>query len=318
MNNYLKIKFPYLTDFFETALNGAKNKVANSIIFYGPNIAAQYYFALSLAKDLNCREHKTDECRCINCNWIKENKHPAVMTVSKIDNKNDNSKTVISKEQADTVKDMLVNSSDYHRVFIFCDADFKVLTPSEKQNIEEFGKLGFCLPHSPSEELSWYPKGLNKTCFQDVCANALLKSIEEPPENVTFVFLTENKDDLISTIVSRSQAFFVPGVNKVNYDSSFWRDNLSQYPDFDRSNTLRFSRLLFEYQEQQGFCVKEILNSLQSYLKEIIKNNTDNQLLCLKANKDIEQIQHYKKMSDAYIKEQIIYEDLAFYLAGMK
>lgn len=315
MNELLKNKYPYLTDFFKTIFDSEKQNVANSLIFYGSDILAQYYFALSVAKSLNCKGSKDENCECINCTWIKENKHPAIMTISKIDNKSDKSKTVISKEQVDSMRDLLVNSSDYHRVFIFCDADFKTLSVQEKDHLKSYCDLGICLPESESEELSWYPKGLTRACFQDVAANSILKSIEEPPQNVTFIFLAEDKNDLIQTIISRSQSFFVPSFIKEAYDISFLEESLGNYPEFNVADALKFSKLLLEYQVEKDLTPKYILDCVQFYLKEVIKANLDNKTLMHKAYLDIEKIQDSKKMIDSYIKEQVVYEDLAFYLA---
>lgn len=315
MNEMLKNKYPYLTSFFKTIFDSEKQNVANSLIFYGSDILAQYFFALNVAKSLNCLGSKDENCDCINCTWIKENKHPAIMTISKIDNKSDKSKTVISKEQVDSMRDLLVNSSDYHRVFIFCDADFRTLSEQEKKNIEEYKTLGICLPECESEDLSWYPQGLTRACFQDVAANSLLKSIEEPPKNVTFIFLAEDKNDLIQTIISRSQSFFVPSFIKETYDIGFLEKSLKNYPDFCLEEALKFSKLLLDYQIENDLTPKYVLDCVQFYLKEVMKANLSNKQLLTKIYSDIEKIQDSKRMIDAYVKEQVVYEDLAFYLA---
>lgn len=315
MNELLENKYPYLTNFFKAVFDSQKQNVANSLIFYGSDVLVQYYFALSVAKTLNCTGSKDENCNCVNCNWIKENRHPAVMTISKVDNKNDKSKTVISKEQVDSMQDLLVNSSDYHRVFIFCDADFKILSEKENERINSFKDLKVALPESESDELSWFPKGLTRECFQDVAANSLLKSIEEPPSDVTFIFLTEDKNDLIQTIISRSQSFFVPNFNKEEYEIEFLEDYFQDYPDFNKDIALKLSKFLFDYQVENNLTAKYILDCIQFYLKEIIKSNLGNKLLVLKAYSDIEKVQESKKMLDSYVKEQLVYEDLAFYLA---
>ena len=221
MNRILENKYPYLTNFFKTAIE--QNRLFHSLIFYGSNNYIQYAMALELARQLNCLEEGSDNCNCQNCRWIKENKHPAVMTISKIDNKTDSSKTVISEDQINMVLDTLVNSSDYHRVFIFCDAEIKQLKSFEQREYEEFKSTGFMSPQADGEEKNWYPSGINTTCLSTVAANAMLKSIEEPSSNVTFVFLTNNKDDLLQTIVSRSQAFSVPDAKSSNYDVEFFK-----------------------------------------------------------------------------------------------
>lgn len=313
MNNLLKTKFPYLTNFFQTALRSENACVANSIILYGMDVLAQYYLALNLAKELNCTGDKSEDCDCINCSWIKSNKHPAVMTISKVDNKNDSSKSVISKDQVDMVRDLLVNTSDYHRVFIFCDADFKQLSESELSRIESFGDLKINLPSSESQDSGWFPKGLTRACFQDVAANSLLKSIEEPPCGVTFVFLTEDKNDLIQTVVSRSQCFYVPSFVRESSETSFLSGWLDEYPNLDKSEALRFSKHLYDYQIKEEIRSESVLNAIQNYLGEFVRANLSSKNLVNKTIKDIEKIEVYKKMLASYVKEQSVYDEIAFY-----
>ena len=191
----LSDKYEFLTDFFEKSI--ANSKLAHSLLFYGNDLNSQYTMAIEIARLLNCVGDKSDDCQCLNCKWIREGTHPAVLTISRKDSKSedDSTKTVISIKQAEMVRNMLVTASDYHRVFIFCDRD-------DDNNIQ----------------------GLNKFNLQDAVANSLLKSIEEPASNVTFIFLTQDKSDLISTIVSRCQCFFLPTKIRREYNFDLIRD----------------------------------------------------------------------------------------------
>ncbi len=314
MNSILDNKYPYLTNFFITAIS--QNRLFHSIILYGSNNYIQYALAMELARQLNCLEEKQENCNCQNCRWIRENKHPAVMTISKIDNKTDSSKTVISEEQVNFVLDTLVNSSDFHRVFIFCNADIKKLSSAEMKDYEEYKSTGFSLPQEISEDKIWYPSGVNTNCFSSVAANSMLKSIEEPPSNVTFIFLTNNKDDLLQTIVSRSQAFYVPDKRIEEYNIDFFKKYFNNYPQFNRANALDFASDLFLYQSENNLEGEYIIDCIQFYLKELAKANIENKIFLNKIFKDIEKTENSKKMLRSYIKEQTVYEDLAFYFAN--
>ncbi len=315
MNEVLNRKYPYLSNFFEEAIS--QNRLFHSIILYGSNNYIQYALALELARQLNCLEDKRPNCECRNCRWIKENKHPAVMTVSKIDNKKDSSKTVISEDQINMILDTLVNSSDYHRVFIFCDAEMKKLSAAEKSDYEEFSSTGFILPQENKDDKIWFPSGINTNCFSTVAANAMLKSIEEPSSGVTFIFLTNNKDDLLQTIVSRSQAFYVPDAKYTEYETGFLKKYFDNYPVFNKNSVLDFSQALLNYQSENSLEPTYIIDCIQFYLTEMLKANTQNQLLTRKIYKDIEKTEESKKMLQAYIKEQTVYENLAFYFAEL-
>jgi len=250
MNKVLDNKYPYLMNFFDTAIK--QNRLFHSIILHGSNRYLQYAVALELARKLNCLEDGKDDCNCQNCRWIRDNKHPAIMTISRIDNKNDTSHTVISRKQVNDILDSLITSSDYHRVLIFCDAEMKHLKQEEMVEYQEFKTIEFKTPQEEDEGKVWYPSGINHTCFHSEAANAMLKSIEEPSSKVTFIFLTNNKDDLLQTIVSRSQAFCVPDYKTLTYEVEFLTKYFSSYPNFNKDNALDFAQALYNYQQRSG------------------------------------------------------------------
>ena len=83
----LSDKYPFLADYFTKVLSATDKPLPQSILFYGNDLNAQYLLSKEIAKFLNCKEDKSDSCECLNCKWIKENSHPAVLTFSRIDNK---------------------------------------------------------------------------------------------------------------------------------------------------------------------------------------------------------------------------------------
>ncbi len=281
----LKLKYPNLTEYFERGLNNEKRNLAHSILFYGTDIETQYNFATEIARLLNCKEFRNETCQCLNCRWARDGKHPAIMTISKIDNKpsDDDSKTVISIKQAQMVKNLLVNTSEYHRVFIFCDA------VTDKND-------------------NWYPLGLNRENFQDETANALLKTIEEPPKNTTFFFLTRDKNDLISTIISRSQSFFVPSFSKTGNDYNIVEDIFEEYPNIERQNAFSISQHIVNLAKEHGEDI--VLNQIQNFFGAILKSNTKNSLLKNKIIKDLKAVERTKDMIKSHIQPQIAIDDM--------
>lgn len=289
-NQNLKEKYPFLTEYFEECIKTPTHSTSHSILFYGQDISAQYELATEIARLLNCNEFKSETCRCVNCNWVKSKQHPAVLTISKIDNKpfDDESKTVISVKQSQMIKNLLINTSDYHRVFIFCDVELQ----GENRIL----------------------KGLNKVNFQEETANSLLKIIEEPPENTTFFFLTRDKDDLIETIISRSQSFFVPSFEKENDDFSHIKDIFADYPDIERQTCLDLAQSLFNLSKEQGS--EKILNQIQNYLLSFVKSNLDNKLLQSKILSDIKSAELAKQQIENHIQPQLAFEGMCLELTN--
>ena len=105
----LSDKYPFLTEYFTRALSTNVRALPQSILFYGNDADAQFTFATEIARLLNCTSDKSDNCECLNCRWIRENSHPAVLTISRIDNKpdDDDSKTVISIKQSQMILSLI-------------------------------------------------------------------------------------------------------------------------------------------------------------------------------------------------------------------
>lgn len=278
----LSDKYPFLTNYFTQALANSNRVLPQSILFYGNDFESQYTLSKEIARLLNCKEDKTDNCECLNCRWINENSHPAVMTISKNDNKpeDDDSKTVISIKQSELIKETLMNTSEFHRVFIFCDRD-------ENGNIQ----------------------GLNPQNFQAETANSLLKIIEEPQPGVTFIFLTRYIDDVLPTIISRCQCFFVPSMISENiYDFTIIDGVFTDYMTFERKDVFDVSQKLQDLSKE--FAIDNILNGIQNYILAILKSNpTKTEFI-----KHIEYVEEAKKQVKLGMKPINIFDDLCLKL----
>jgi len=281
----LEEKYPFLINYFRRGAENSKRGIAHCILFYGTDIEAQYDLALEVARLLNCTGDKSNECNCLNCNWIRQNQHPAVMTISKVDNKepDDTSKTVISIDQARMIKNNLLVTSEYHRVMIFCDRD-------KDGNI--------C--------------GLNRTNFQEPTANALLKTFEEPPAGTTFFFLTKDKEDMISTIISRAQCFFVPSMKSEVRDYSLVGDIMENYFQLQRNEVLNFYFDILNLTKEND--IEEIFNQMQNYIFALLKSTLDNPVMKIKFIKDINSVEHAKQELRLNMNIQTIVENLAYCL----
>ena len=274
-------KYPFLTKYFTNGVNN--NRIAHCILFYGSDIEAQYDLALEIARMLNCTGDHSQTCQCLNCRWIRENKHPAVLTISKVDNKpsDDNSKTVISIDQARMIKNDLLVSSEYHRILIFCDRD-------------KDGNVA----------------GLNQQNFQADSANALLKTFEEPPENTTFFFLTKDKSDMITTIVSRAQCFYVPSMKNEDKDFSLVKDAMDGYLELERNEVLDFNDKILEL--VKTYDAEQIFIQMQNYIASLLQANIENMSLKVKLIADLKAIEKAKQENKLNMNIQTIIETLSF------
>lgn len=281
----LSDKYPFLTNYFKKGIqNKLNNKgvpIAHSLLFCGNDLESQYILAKEIARELNCTGDHTNNCQCLNCRWIRENTHPAVLTISKIDNKpaDDETKTVISIKQAEMIKNMLMTTSEFYRVFIFCDKD-------ENGNI----------------------RGLTPQNFQEETANSMLKIIEEPNDRIMFIFLTSNKEDIISTIVSRSQCFNISKGEREDFSFESIKPIFQDYWNFERSKVFDISQTLINLTKE--IPADKILEEMQNYILSILKSNPDN----ISFIDDIKQIETAKKEINLGMNPQNVFDNLCLKL----
>ena len=273
----LSDKYPFLTNYFENSINNPNLRLSHSLLLYGNDLESQYILAKEIARLLNCTGDKSDNCQCLNCQWIREETHPAVLTISRKDNKpsDDNSTTVISVKQSEMIRNSLLTTSEFHRVFIFCDKD-------DNGNI----------------------KGLNRFNLQDAAANSLLKVIEEPSEKVTFIFLTQDKNDLISTIISRSQCFFVPTKIRQEYNYELIEDVMNNYWEIKRADAFNVSEQLSKLSDE--VTPQKVLEQLQNYILTILKQNQKNTFFI----DDMISIEQAKKEIALGMKKDVVFDEL--------
>lgn len=264
-----------LMKYFTSGINDENKNISHCLLFWGADTNIQYQTALEIARLLNCNNSGKLDCDCLNCRWIREQTHPAVKIITRLDGETDSAATDseeesssgkknISVAQARAITSELAISSDYHRVFIFCDRD-------EDGNI--------C--------------PLNQLNFPEVTSNALLKTFEEPPENTTFIFLTKNKTDMISTIVSRAQSFFVPSSPKIDESWDIVKDFISEYWTLNKNHVLEFGENLYNLVNSNEPLI--IFSQIQNYMTEIMKSNFENKQLYYKLLQDIKSVEDAKR-----------------------
>jgi DNA polymerase-3 subunit delta' len=158
----------------EKAINTLKRgfgegRVAHSFLIAGPAQIGKMTLALDLARMVNCIGHETPCGECGQCRRIDAGLHPDVHVIGIGEQKGREGRSRVSIG-IDQVRELQKEASlkpyeGRHRVFIIDGAELL------------------------SEEAS----------------NSLLKTLEEPPDQVIFVLLASEPDGLLSTILSRCQ-----------------------------------------------------------------------------------------------------------------
>lgn len=269
-NNEISQKYPKLLKYFESGIQDDNKNISHCLLFWGPDIKSQCGLALEVARLLNCSKDGEEACDCLNCRWIKEQTHPAVKIYTRLDFKDGTDdedftkgKKNINISQAKSIINELAVTSDYHRVYIFCDRD-------------DDGNL---LP-------------LNQVNFPEATSNALLKTFEEPPKNTTFIFLTNDKTDIISTVVSRAQSFFVPSKLEDNCTYNLVESAISNYWQIERGKVLDFENNILKLMSENE--PMEIFTQIQNYMLATMKANSENKQLFYRLMRDMKFVEDAK------------------------
>lgn len=269
-NDEISQKYPKILKYFESGIHDEDKNISHCLLFWGPDIKSQCELALEVARLLNCSKDGEEACDCLNCRWIKEQTHPAVKIYTRLDFKDGTDdedstkgKKNINISQAKSIINELAVTSDYHRVYIFCDRD-------------DDGNL---LP-------------LNQVNFPEATSNALLKTFEEPPKNTTFIFLTNDKTDIISTVVSRAQSFFVPSKLEDNCTYNLVESVISNYWQIERGKVLDFENNVLKLMSENE--PMEIFTQIQNYMLATMKANSENKQLFYRLIRDIKFVEDAK------------------------
>jgi DNA polymerase III gamma/tau subunit len=165
-----------------------------------------------------------------------------------------------------------------------------------------------------SDEIDYSIEPLAHSTFHNATLNALLKSVEEPPENTTFVFLVKSKEDILPTIVSRCLVFKLSsGKNELNYNSIL--NIIAKYPNIQNQDVYEMLENIENYLVQNQITLEEFLNMFLVYLKDLLLNNSSNSDLAQKIGNDIKIINQAIKHSRANIQNKHVIECMLLRLA---
>ena len=136
----------------------------------------------------------------------------------------------------------------------------------------------------------------------------MLKIIEEPNDRIMFIFLTSNKEDIISTIVSRSQCFNISKGEREDFSFESIKPIFQNYWNFERSKVFDISQTLINLTKE--IPADKILEEMQNYILSILKSNPYN----ISFIDDIKQIETAKKEINLGMNPQNVFDNLCLKL----
>ena len=172
-------------------------RIPQAIILAGPRGAGKYTLALMFTRLVNCLDPQEtdglpDYCGvCRNCERISE----AADLDARI-------------TEALTARDDLRDTDKREtRILIQPHPDVMIIPPDPPQLLIKLGQVRQVIHNAyyrPPAEAKRSVFIFTSSSFMKEAANSLLKVLEEPPSNCTFLLLTENPNDMLPTIRSRA------------------------------------------------------------------------------------------------------------------
>lgn len=191
-----------------------QNRISHAQLLHGPEGCGLLAIALAYAQYINCT-NRTEDDSCGTCSsCIKYNKlqHPdlhlvfPVATTSTI--KKDPVSDLFLKEWKEIVLQHPYLSLDSWLAHI--GVENKQGSIYKQESSEIIKKLSLKTYEAEYKVMIiWMAEKMN-----DVCANKILKILEEPPEKTVFLLLAEETEFMLQTILSRTQIRRIPKIDK--------------------------------------------------------------------------------------------------------
>ena len=174
-------------------------RVPHAFLFFGPEGVGKFFTALQFAKLINTS--KDEYHQQVVLKKISSFQEPYIKLVlplprGKGENAEDSATEKLSKEIIDLINEETKSKIEnpYHRISIDNANTIKI------NSVREIRKY----ITTTTDEISYrFILILDAHKMNETAQNALLKSLEEPPEGIVFIFITSDKEKLLPTIQSR-------------------------------------------------------------------------------------------------------------------
>ncbi len=189
-----------------------EGRISHAQLFLGPEGSGSLALALAYAQYISCSNKQAeDSCdQCLSC--VKYNKlvHPDLHFVYPV------ALSKTSRVSSDLANNWREFFLDNHYITLFgwfetLDAENKQAVIGVDESVDILRKLNLTTYESEYKiMIIWQAEKMNPEA-----ANKLLKILEEPPENTLFLLVCENEDQLLRTIISRTQLIKIFKINDI-------------------------------------------------------------------------------------------------------
>lgn len=270
-------------------------KVPPAMIFYGPAGIGKAKIAIEFAKALNCQNSGTDfePCdMCQSCKQIEMQTHPDIIFADY------KYQAALLKEEEDEQQNIKIET-------------VRSLTNASQQKAVAAKWKVFII--DKAERLV------------PAAANALLKFIEEPPQNTVWILISSKRETMLSTIKSRCQSIsFAPLSKQIiteilqdNYIENELAQKAAQFAEGSTENAFLIASLLEDFaplSRDAGFATQVALNLPRTLAQARPKVNIILDMLTQKIHKN------WLQANDEKTKNKLakLIQDFVFYKKALK
>ncbi len=185
----------------------SSERIPHAQLFHGPEGSGKLALALAYSRYILCTDRsEKDACgKCPSCIKFAKLAHPDLHFVFPASAKESESKMEDKLEiwRGALLANPYMNQFSWYNMIGLENKQGIIAAAESVSIIRKLGMKAYESDHKIM--IIWLPERMNRTS-----ANRLLKIIEEPPAGTVFLMVTESVDDLLPTILSRTQMIRIP------------------------------------------------------------------------------------------------------------
>ena len=209
-----------------------EKRIPHAQLLRGPEGVGKLALALAYAQYICCENKKpNDSCGvCPSCVKFAKLAHPDLHFVFPVI-KPSNKSSVVCDDYITEFRSMILDNPYFGINDWFAkisdDAKQGIIYGNESEEI--IRKLSLKTYESEFKiMIIWLPEKMNITC-----ANKLLKILEEPPEKTVFIMVSNAPDQIITTILSRTQHIHIPRLKAKEIETALLQNDALEIEQTD-------------------------------------------------------------------------------------